>query len=239
MFYAAKSTPWMFEAVRKMVKDTIGVVGLAEQLRHQCANGANVLMKASNSPGVFADVWELSRRMGCLDELREEYDKKGKNYVLHAAEAGNPAIFQKISSDEEPDVYTLFSATDDKGWNGFMYAARGRGLHSTTFLRKLFEICDAQPVEPEQVKEQLTRVADDDDKSTLLMHAAIGGRGSYDTIWRKMQKLKCIDAGDSDRDVVLLSWAAQGGDVAVLNAVAARIKVRSKHYSAPSGTRPL
>lgn len=52
MFYAVASSPAMFSAVKRLVMDTIGRAGLAEQLRHNCAKGANVLMKASNNKEV-------------------------------------------------------------------------------------------------------------------------------------------------------------------------------------------
>ena len=52
MFYAAASSPEMFAVVKGLVQDTIGVAGLAEQLRHNCARGTNVLMKASNDEEV-------------------------------------------------------------------------------------------------------------------------------------------------------------------------------------------
>lgn len=54
MFYAASSTPAMFSAVKRLVRDTIGDAGLAEQLRHNSAMEVNVLMKASNDEEVSA-----------------------------------------------------------------------------------------------------------------------------------------------------------------------------------------
>ncbi len=53
MFYAAASSPEMFSAVKRLVRDTVGNAGLAEQLRHNCAGGTNVLMKASNDREVI------------------------------------------------------------------------------------------------------------------------------------------------------------------------------------------
>ena len=46
----------MFLAVKKLIKETIGVAGLAEQLRHQCTKGTNVLMRSSADPEVFREV---------------------------------------------------------------------------------------------------------------------------------------------------------------------------------------
>lgn len=46
----------MFLAVKKLIKETIGVAGLAEQLRHQCSKGTNVLMRSSGDPEVFREV---------------------------------------------------------------------------------------------------------------------------------------------------------------------------------------
>lgn len=52
MFYAVASSPAMFHAVKRLVRDTIGRAGLIEQLRHNCAKGTNVLMKASKNQEV-------------------------------------------------------------------------------------------------------------------------------------------------------------------------------------------
>lgn len=56
MFYAVASSPTMFSAVAGLVRDTIGNAGLAEQLRHNCARGTNVLMKASHDRAVGNDL---------------------------------------------------------------------------------------------------------------------------------------------------------------------------------------
>lgn len=225
MFYAAKSSLSMFRAVRKLVRDTIGRAGLTEQLRHQCARGRNILMEASSDPDVFAEVWTLASRAGCLDELLEERDLEGRNWILHAAEAGNLAVFKQLDRGTR-EMYDLFSTEDVKGWSGFMYAARGKGDRNNDFLTMLCGMCFPEEKDP-LLSEQLTRVAEDDDASTLLMHAAIGGRESYAVVCRMIREAGCVDRrGDLDRDPVLLSWAAKGGDVLALNAVAEGIKVR-------------
>ena len=230
MFYAAASSLAMFRAAKKLVRDTIGRAGLTEQLRHRCARNMNLLMKASSDAEIFAEVWALAERARCLEELKEQRDFEGRNWILHAAEAGNLAVFKQL--DGGPRVmYNLFSAVDSKGWSGFMYAARGKGDHNVDFLTMLCGMCFPDEKDP-LLSEQLTRVAEDDDASTLLMHAAIGGREPYAVVCRMIREAECVDRrGDLDRDPVLLSWAAQGGDVQVLNAVSDGIKVGSHAVS--------
>ncbi|CAM9757421.1 unnamed protein product [Scytosiphon promiscuus] len=237
MFYAAASTPAMFSAVKGLVRDTIGDAGLAEQLRHNSAMGANVLMKASNNDEVFKEVWTLLDRTNCLQELMEDRDKEGKNWVLYAAEAGNLAVFHKTGYGSE-GVYTQFSQADGRGWNGFMYAARGKGAHSAMFLATLRRLCLAGAENQGRLTEQLTRVADteahgasdweivDADPSTLLMHAAIGGSELYTLVCEMMREVDCAYPLDErfNKGAILLSWAAEGGDTTVLDKVAEGIK---------------
>lgn len=225
MFYAAASSPEMFAAVKKLVKNTIGNAGLVEQLRHQCAKGENVMMRASNHSGVFTAVWALLERTGCLEELLEEQDKQGKSWVLHAAEVSNLAVFQKLDRGLA-HVYSLFSATDRRGWSGFMYAARARGEHSTDFLSMLCGLCFAEIKDQPRLVRELTRTADDDN-STMLMHSARGGHGSYALVCRMLRDSGCIGEDDEHTTATLLIWAARGGDINVLNAVAGGIKVRT------------
>lgn len=59
VFYATASSLAMFQAVKKLIKETIGVAGLAEQLRHQCSQGTNVLMRACGDPEVFREVTHI------------------------------------------------------------------------------------------------------------------------------------------------------------------------------------
>lgn len=216
----------MFQAVKKLIKETIGVAGLAEQLRHQCSKGTNVLMRASSDPEVFREVWALLERTRCLRELMDECDKDGKSWVLYAAEAGNPAVFDKIRAISE-DVYTLFRKTDSRGWNGFMYAVRKRAPDNLDFLRMVCAACFASRADAPKLEEQLTRVANDDDKSTMLMHASIGGRKAYSFVCSMMSEIKYAGNPDQhDKNLAMLSWAAQGGDITVLNMVAEGIKVQ-------------
>lgn len=224
MFYAASSSKDMFVAVKKLVRETIGVAGLAEQLRHQCAKGENVLMRASHDPDVFMEVWKLLERTDCLAELMGEEDKMGMSWVHHSAQAGNLSIFQKV---ELKDLYALFCLEDGRGWNGFMCAARGKGPRSLDFLSMLCGLCFAETGEQARLEEQVTRVADDEDHSNLLMHAAIGGRESYAYVCGIVRDVKiCDQPVEYDKDAMLLSWAAKGGDISVLNTVAGGIKVR-------------
>lgn len=230
LFYAAagKCLP-MFHAVRQLVEDTIGVVGLAEQLRHQDAQGTNVLMQSCSDPEIFTEVWALLDETCWLDELCQAKDKNGKSWVIHAAEAGNLATFQKLGG---LNTNALFSATDSRDWSGFQYAARGRGPFSVDFLSMLCGLCFAESAQHSLLVEQLTREADDDDRSTLLMHAAIGGMGCYAFVCGMMREVGCValEPDTQQRLCVLLSWAAQGGDIGVLNAVAGGIKVRRNTY---------
>ncbi|CAN0283207.1 unnamed protein product, partial [Ascophyllum nodosum] len=147
MFYAAASSLAMFRAAKKLVRDTIGRAGLTEQLRHRCARNMNLLMKASSDAEIFAEVWALAERARCLEELKEQRDFEGRNWILHAAEAGNLAVFKQL--DGGPRVmYNLFSAVDSKGWSGFMYAARGKGDHNVDFLTMLCGMCFPDEKDP-------------------------------------------------------------------------------------------
>lgn len=230
LFYAAagKRLP-MFHAVRQLVEDTIGLVGLAEQLRHQDAKGTNVLMQSCSDPEIFTEVWALLEQTCWLDELCQAKDKNGKSWVVHAAEAGNLAVFQKLGG---LDTNALFSAADSRDWSGFQYAARGRGAFSLDFLSMLCGLCFAEPAQHGLLVQQLTRESKDDDRSTLLMHSAIGGMGCYEYVCGMMREVGCATfQGDmQERLCVLLSWAAQGGDIGVLNSVAGGIKVRTNTW---------
>lgn len=185
-------------------------------------------------------MWALLDRTHCLQELMEDRDKEGKNWVLYAAEAGNRRVFQKIGYGSE-GVYAQFSETDNRGWNGFMYAARGRGVHSAKFLKILRRICLSGPGSRGRLTDQLTRVADreahgavegeidDADPSTLLMHAATGGSESYALVCEMMREADCAFPLDErfNKGAILLSWAAEGGDNGVLDTVAEGIRVRA------------
>ena len=227
MFYAAKSSPTMFEFVAGLVRDTIGEVGLVEQLRHRSAKRGNVLMEACINQRTFEKVWVLLEQADCLEELKAEIDSNGKSWIHYAAEAGNLTALSKFGSDLSAKQESL-SAADNEGWSGFMYAARGRGDFNASFLET---ICGrttsvVNPGNEQQIKEQLTRVAHDSDESTLLMHAAIGGRKSYEIICSLMADTGCVDKnGKYDQDFMLLSWAAEGGDTQVFETVAQGIKV--------------
>lgn len=222
MFFAARSSLVMFQAARKLVKDTIGGGGLVEQLRHHCVRGMNILMMAASAPDVFAEVRDLAEQSGCLEELLEGKDRGGRNWLFHAAEAGNLAVFKQL---DIRDIYTLFSAVDNNGWGGFMYAVRGKNVE---FFTMLCGLCFSDKRDS-LLSKQLTRVAHDDDSSTLLMHAAIGGLEQYNVVDQMIRETGCYDhRGDLDKDSALLSWAAKGGDARVLNAVAERIKVRNR-----------
>ena len=171
-------------------------------------------------------MWTLLESTHCLDELRDDKDKEKKNWVLYAAEHGNLGLFFRLGYHLE-DIYSQLEAEDVRGWNGFMYAARGRGAHSSEFLRKLRKLCFSRPEDRDRLRAQLTRIATGDgDDSTMLLHAAIGGRESYALVCEMMREAGC-DAPSEEgptRGAALLSWAAEGGDVDVLTVVAGGIK---------------
>ena len=165
----------------------------------------------------------------------DENDKDGKSWVLYAAEAGNPVVFDKIRIIAE-DVYTLFSKADNRGWNGFMYTVRRRGAGNLSFLKMLCAACFASRADAAKLEEQLTRVANDDDRSTMLMHSSIGGRKAYNFVCSMMSEIEYTGNPDQgNKNLAMLCWAAQGGDVTVLNMVAEGIKVlgaiATKHCS--------
>lgn len=179
-------------------------------------------------------MWSLLERTHCLDELRDDSDKDGKNWVLYAAEFGNLGLFFRLGYRPE-DIYAQLSAEDARGWNGFMYAARGRrrrggAAHSAEFLREVRKLCFSSPEDRERLREQLTRVAEeDDDRPTMLLHGAIGGRESYSLVCEMMREADCAaplgeGEGGPGREAALLSWAVEGGDVDVLTVVAGGIK---------------
>lgn len=173
----------------------------------------------------MVQVWALLERIRCLRELMDENDKDGKSWVLYAAEAGNPAVFDKIRLISE-DVYTLFSRADRRGWNGFMYTVRRRGAGNLSFLKMLCAACFASREDAAKLEEQLTRVANDEDRSTMLMHASIGGRKAYNFVCSMMSEIEYVGNPDQhDKNLAMLCWAAQGGDITVLNMVAEGIKV--------------
>lgn len=183
----------------------------------------------------MAQVWALLERTRCLRELIDENDKGGKSWVLYAAEAGNPVVFDKIHVIAE-DVYTLFSKADNRGWNGFMYSVRRRGASNLSFLKMLCAECFASRADAAKLEEQLTRVASDDDRSTMLMHASIGGRKAYNFVCSMMSEIEFTGNPDQgNKNLAMLCWAARGGDVTVLNMVAEGIKVlgaiATKHCS--------
>lgn len=179
-----------------------------------------------------SQVWALLERTRCLRELMDENDKGGKSWVLYAAEAGNTAIFDKIRVLSE-DVYTLFSKPDKRGWNGFMYTVRRRSPNNLCFLKMLCAACFASRADAAKLEEQLTRVASDDDKSTMLMHASIGGRKAYNFVCSMMSEIEYEGNPDQhDKNLAMLCWAAEGGDITVLNMVAEGVKVlaQSRRY---------
>lgn len=97
LFYAASSKrSSMLVAVRHLLQDTIGLVGLGDQVRHLDANEGNVLMQACNDPGAFEVVWELLESNGWLEEQLSATDRDGRGWLLHAAEAGNSAVLSKL-----------------------------------------------------------------------------------------------------------------------------------------------
>lgn len=224
MFYAAMSSLAMFKAVKNLVKDTIGHVGLAEQLRHQSAKGQNVLMTACQDPGVFRAVWTLLERTKTLEELLDEEDKDGKSWILYAAEDGNCEVFPKLDK-VHADNYAIFSSKDNNGWNGFTYAARGQTVDSLNFLNNMCRVCFIGVAGQERLEEQLKRKSIDD--STMQMHAAIGGYTQFALVSKMMRDIGyAIQSGEDSNDPMLLSWAAKGGDIIVLEMVAKGIKVR-------------
>lgn len=224
MFYAAKSSPKMFSAAERLIRDTIGEVGLVEQLKHRSAIGGTILMEACNNPGTFEGAWALLKQTGCLRGLLDSKDENNRSWILYAAESGNLEALSKPEID-----ISAFSSKDNEGWSGFMYAARGRGATNASFLEKICESAKLvdNPQSEAHLKQQLTRVANDSDRSTLLMHAAIGGRESYSLICKLMRENGCVDdwRRGCDGDAVLLSWAAEGGDIHVFEMVAQGIKV--------------
>lgn len=238
MFYAAKSSPKIFSAAKRLVRDTIGEVGLVEQLKHRSAIGGTILMEACNNPGTFERAWRLLEQTGCLRELLGSKDEDDRSWILYAAEAGNLGALSKLENN-----ISAFSSTDKKGWSGFMYAARGRGATNASFLKKICETAKSvdDPQSEAHLKGQLTRVAKDSDRSTLLMHAAIGGRESYSLICELMRETGCVNDWhrECDDDAVLLSWAAEGGDIEVFEKAAQGIKVMSYTFLARIGSPPI
>lgn len=174
---------------------------------------------------VFEKVWLLLENTNCLDELKDDRDKEDKNWVLYAAEAGNLCVFDKLGQTFEGKFGEL-ETEDARGWNGFTYAARGRGVQSVEFLGELRKLCFSRTAGREMLTDQLTRSTRDADCSTMLTHAAIGGLHSYKLVCEMMRDAGCSDPPDERHSIVLLSWAAEGGNTAVLNVVAGGIKVR-------------
>lgn len=222
MFYAAGESFEMFQAASEVLEKTTGSIGLAEQLRHHCAQGINILMKASLDPSLFMKAWEVADQTDCLEDLLKEKDFKGRNWLLHAAKAGNSAVFELIKDQKK--LYNSFNEGDEMGWNGFMYAARGQEGQNGEFFKELCEMCFYGD-KGDLLCDQLKKVSRDEDESTLLMHAAIGGHKTYAKVCRMIQTTGCGDMNGLKRHAVLLSWAAEGGNIQVLNAVAKGIKV--------------
>lgn len=174
---------------------------------------------------IFEEVWELLERTEWLDENKQGRDKERKNWVLYAAEAGNLGIFDKLGPR---DLCAELETKDERGWNGFMYAVRGRGTNSVEFLNRLGDLCFSQAAGPGMLRQQLTRSATDDDRSTMLAHAAIGGYGLFSSVCKMMREARCAGLPDErqNMEAVLLSWAAEGGNIDVLTVVAGGVKVR-------------
>lgn len=243
IFYAAASSLEMFRVVKELLRDTIGIAGLAEQLRRRCVAGRNALMRVSSNTGVILEMRKLLGRTeclkrvervrgiirrNCLDELMEADDRDGKSWFLHAAAASNLDVLVKIRL---PNMYAICCASDRKGWNAFTHAARGQGERGSEFFAKLCDTLLDGDDNADRRKNQMVRVANDDDQSTLLMHAAVGGSENFRRVCLMMRKDDLAPSfAECDRDATLLSWAAEGGDAVVISTVAAKIKVR-----APSG----
>lgn len=219
LFYGLKSVP-MFFAVRERLLHTIGLAGLGDQLRHLDANECNVLMHACSDEGVFEMVWDILVYRGLIEKQKAEVDKDGRGWLLHAAEAGNIAVFRHLSRENATDSCALFGAVDNKGWSGFMYAARQKTGGKPAFLRQL--LVNYAHTDSPQLFEQL--------KSwELLKHSAIGGYDNFEMMCNFMRKKACIECPPADRKYEeLLSWAAEGGDIRVLNAVASGLQVRER-----------
>ena len=102
-----------------------------------------------------------------------------------------------------------------------MYAARGKNVE---FLKNILVWCLSDRKDSLLLSEQLER--EGTDSSRLMMHAAFGGLEQYRIVCQTIREMGCKDyRGWLDMDSVLLSWAAKGGDIRVLNAVAKGIKV--------------
>lgn len=78
MLYAVASSPAMFSAAKRLVRDTIGRAGLIEQLRHNCAKGTNVLMEASKNQQVSVPAAGLLAERRCFkDGARQLNSRRG------------------------------------------------------------------------------------------------------------------------------------------------------------------
>lgn len=217
LFYGLKSVP-MFFAVRERLMHTIGLAGLGDQLRHLDAKGRNVLMHACSDEGVFEMVWDILVYRGIIGKQKNEVDNEGKGWLLHAAEAGNIGVFRHLNGLPAQQVCALFEAVDKQGWSGFMYAARQKTGGKPAFLRQLF--VNYAHTESAGLDKQL--------KSwEILKHAAIGGYDNYEMACKFMRDRRCMGwPGADGKFAELLSWAAAGGDVRVLNSVARGLQVR-------------
>lgn len=228
----------MFLVVKELLRDTLGVAGLAEQLRRRYVAGRNALMKVSSNTGVLLEMQTLLARTtcltrverlrgitrsSCLDELKKDKDQDGNSWFLHAAASSNLHVLETVCP---ADMYAKCCASDRKGWNAFTYAARGQGKCGSDFVANLCEKCLNGQENTERCRTQTVRRAEDEDESTLLRHAAIGRREIFRLVCRMMKHHDLAQSlGENGRDATLLSWAVQGGDAAVINTVAAKIKV--------------
>lgn len=121
----------------------------------------------------------------------------------------------------------LERVTDNNGWTAFMHAARG------THNEKVFQaLCNVYESDKDVLAAELAKIGDDG--TSLLTHATLGGHSSFTTV----RKLLSSGSGyvnhpekEDERVLVeakLLSSAAEGGGIKVLNKVADGIKVGHK-----------
>lgn len=216
LFYGLKSVS-MFFAVRERLMHTIGLAGLGDQLRHLDAKGRNVLMHACSDEGVFEMVWDILVYRGLIDKQKNEVDNEGKGWLLHASETGNIGVFRHLQGLPVQQACSLFEAVDKHGSSGFMYAARQKIGGKPAFLRQL--LVNYAHTESAALNKQLV-------SWEILKHAAIGGYDNYEMVCTFMRERECMGWPAADgKFEELLCWAAEGGDIRVLNAVACGLQV--------------
>lgn len=127
-----------------------------------------------------------------------------------------PGLYDRFA---DTNSWLHFAVTDKQGWNGFMYAARPPAANNLEFLGQLFALCEN--VDNEVLASGLN-------PPLLLMHAAIGGYPSFVLVCKFVRDKGLLGwSANDDEYAVLLSCAARGGDVLVLNAVAGGLKVNA------------